>query len=64
MPLALVDTLYVGGAGNEVEGGLRAPMPGKVFTLLADPGAIVEMGMPLLVLEAMKMKHTITAPRI
>jgi 3-methylcrotonyl-CoA carboxylase alpha subunit len=62
-PLALVDTLYVGGEGEDVEGGLRAPMPGKVVTLMAEPGAIVEKGTPLLVLEAMKMEHTITAPR-
>jgi len=62
-PLALVNTLYVGGEGEDVEGGLRAPMPGKVVTLMAEPGAIVEKGTPLLVLEAMKMEHTITAPR-
>ena len=62
-PLALVNTLYVGGEGEDVEGGLRAPMPGKVVTLIAEPGAIVEKGTPLLVLEAMKMEHTITAPR-
>jgi 3-methylcrotonyl-CoA carboxylase alpha subunit len=62
-PLALVDTLYVGREGDDIEGGLRAPMPGKVVTLIAEPGAIVEKGTPLLVLEAMKMEHTITAPR-
>jgi len=62
-PLALVNTLYVGGEGEDVEGGLRAPMPGKVVTLIAEPGAIVEKGAPLLVLEAMKMEHIITAPR-
>ena len=62
-PLALVDTLYVGGEGDDVEGGLRAPMPGKVVTLMAEPGAIVAKGTPLLVLEAMKMEHTIVAPR-
>ena len=62
-PLALVDTLYVGGEGDDAEGGLRAPMPGKVVILMAEPGAVVEKGTPLLVLEAMKMEHTITAPR-
>jgi 3-methylcrotonyl-CoA carboxylase alpha subunit len=62
-PLALVDTLYVGGEGDAVEGGLRAPMPGKVVTLMAELGVVVEKGTPLLVLEAMKMEHTITAPK-
>jgi 3-methylcrotonyl-CoA carboxylase alpha subunit len=62
-PFTLVDTLHVGGEGEDVEGGLRAPMPGKVVTLMAEPGAIVEKGAPLLVLEAMKMEHTITSPR-
>jgi len=62
-PLSLVDTLHVGGEGEEVEGGLRAPMPGKVIALVVEPGATVEKGAPLLVLEAMKMEHTISAPR-
>ena len=62
-PLSLVDTLHVGGEGEEVEGGLRAPMPGKVIALLVQPGATVEKGAPLLVMEAMKMEHTISAPR-
>ena len=61
--LALVNTLHVGGAGDEVEGGLRAPMPGKVIALAVEPGVEVEKGAPLLVLEAMKMEHTISAPR-
>jgi 3-methylcrotonyl-CoA carboxylase alpha subunit len=62
-PLAMVDRLHVGGEGEEAEGGLRAPMPGKVIALIAQPGATVEKGAPLLVLEAMKMEHTISAPR-
>jgi len=62
-PLSLVDTLHVGGEGEEVEGGLRAPMPGKVIALVAQPGATVQKGAPLLVMEAMKMEHTISAPR-
>ncbi|HRO58661.1 MAG TPA: 3-methylcrotonyl-CoA carboxylase, partial [Burkholderiaceae bacterium] len=60
--LSLVDRLYVGGEGDDVDGGLRAPMPGKVVALIAAPGATVEKGAPLLVLEAMKMEHTISAP--
>jgi 3-methylcrotonyl-CoA carboxylase alpha subunit len=62
-PLSLVDTLHVGGEGEEAGGGLKAPMPGKVIALLAQPGAAVEKGAPLLVMEAMKMEHTVTAPQ-
>jgi 3-methylcrotonyl-CoA carboxylase alpha subunit len=62
-PLALVDALHAGGGGEEAAGGLRAPMPGKVIALLARPGAPLEKGAPLLVLEAMKMEHTLVAPR-
>ncbi|HEU0202377.1 MAG TPA: acetyl/propionyl/methylcrotonyl-CoA carboxylase subunit alpha [Burkholderiaceae bacterium] len=61
--LSLVDTLYVGGEGEEAGGGLKAPMPGKVIALLAEPGAAVEKGAPLLVMEAMKMEHTVIAPQ-
>jgi 3-methylcrotonyl-CoA carboxylase alpha subunit len=62
-PFALVDNRHVGGTGDEVEGGLKAPMPGKVISLLVEAGASVEKGTPLLVLEAMKMEHVIAAPR-
>jgi 3-methylcrotonyl-CoA carboxylase alpha subunit len=61
--LSLVDALHVGGEGEELEGGLRAPMPGKVIALLVQPGTTVDKGAPLLVLEAMKMEHTVHAPR-
>ena len=43
-------------------GSLAAPMPGKVIAVLARPGAKVAKGAPLVILEAMKMEHTITAP--
>jgi 3-methylcrotonyl-CoA carboxylase alpha subunit len=44
------------------EGRLTAPMPGKVIAVLVEPGATVEKGAPLIVMEAMKMEHTIGAP--
>jgi 3-methylcrotonyl-CoA carboxylase alpha subunit len=44
------------------EGRLTAPMPGKVIAVLVEAGASVEKGAPLLVMEAMKMEHTIVAP--
>jgi propionyl-CoA carboxylase alpha chain len=43
-------------------GGLLAPMPGLVVAVAVEPGQSVEAGQPLLVLEAMKMQHTVTAP--
>ncbi len=44
------------------EGRLTAPMPGKVIAVLVEPGTVVEKGTPLIVMEAMKMEHTIGAP--
>ncbi|HMM53966.1 MAG TPA: acetyl/propionyl/methylcrotonyl-CoA carboxylase subunit alpha [Candidatus Desulfobacillus sp.] len=60
--LVRVDPLRHAGEGGGEEGGLLAPMPGKVIALLAAPGSEVDKGRPLLILEAMKMEHTIAAP--
>jgi propionyl-CoA carboxylase alpha chain len=46
----------------ESRGGLKAPMPGRVMSLLVTEGDAVERGQLLLVLEAMKMEHPVTAP--
>jgi 3-methylcrotonyl-CoA carboxylase alpha subunit len=46
----------------EAAGSLAAPMPGRVIKLMVEPGARVAKGQPLLILEAMKMEHTIAAP--
>ncbi len=47
----------------EAEGGrLTAPMPGKIVAVLIKKGDTVEKGAPLLIMEAMKMEHTIAAP--
>jgi 3-methylcrotonyl-CoA carboxylase alpha subunit len=62
-PVVRVDASHTGGEGDELARRLTAPMPGKVIALLAEPGRRVEKGAPLLVLEAMKMEHTIKAPR-
>ncbi|MDF5752325.1 biotin carboxylase N-terminal domain-containing protein [Spongiactinospora sp. TRM90649] len=47
------------GAGDGV---VRSPMPGTVLVVKAAPGDHVTEGQPLLVVEAMKMEHTVTAP--
>jgi len=46
----------------EHEGHFRAPMPGHVLDVRVELGATVAKGEVLLVLEAMKMEHSITAP--
>jgi 3-methylcrotonyl-CoA carboxylase alpha subunit len=56
-PLLLTDEQ--GGDGDSV----LAPMPGLVRIVLAKPGQAVNKGDALIVLEAMKMEHTLTAPR-
>ena len=50
-----------GSSDTEDEGGLVAPMPGKVLEVLVSQGDVVEAGTPLMVLEAMKMEHRIVA---
>ena len=45
------------------EHSMSAPMPGVVLKILASPGQQVTKGMPLVILEAMKMEHVLAAPR-
>ena len=47
---------------DEVTGSLHAPMPGRVIRLDVAVGADVTEGQTLLVMEAMKMEHTLKAP--
>lgn len=47
---------------NEHKGGLTAPMPGKIISISVRAGDKVKSGDALLVMEAMKMEHTIHAP--
>ncbi|HEX5477511.1 MAG TPA: acetyl/propionyl/methylcrotonyl-CoA carboxylase subunit alpha [Burkholderiales bacterium] len=58
--LSLEDEL--GEPDQAPQGTLFAPMPGKVIQVLVEAGARVEKGQALLILEAMKMEHTISAP--
>ena len=60
--LGVIDIL-AGVADHDVAGGsLMAPMPGKIIAINVKSGATVSRGASLLVLEAMKMEHTIAAP--
>ena len=60
--LHIVDPLAPAAVTEGAARGLRAPMPGRILELIAVPGAIVPKGAALLVLEAMKIEHTILAP--
>jgi 3-methylcrotonyl-CoA carboxylase alpha subunit len=51
----------VSDAGPE-KGGLAAPMPGKVISIMVEAGQKVRAGQALAVMEAMKMEHIIHAP--
>jgi 3-methylcrotonyl-CoA carboxylase alpha subunit len=44
------------------DGQIRSPMPGKIVQLQVVAGEVVAKGQPLIVLEAMKMEHALTAP--
>jgi 3-methylcrotonyl-CoA carboxylase alpha subunit len=48
--------------GDAAAGAFTAPMHGVIVKLLVDAGAVVEKDQPLLIMEAMKMEHTICAP--
>ncbi len=47
---------------TDIQGGLTAPMNGTMISVLVKAGDKVEKEQPLLIMEAMKMEHTIRAP--
>ena len=49
-------------AGAVSDGSLRSPMPGKIVATPVKAGDAVTKGQPVVVLEAMKMEHALTAP--
>jgi acetyl-CoA/propionyl-CoA carboxylase biotin carboxyl carrier protein len=51
------------GAAAGGDGVVRSPMPGTVLVVKAQVGDLVSEGQPLVIVEAMKMEHTVTAPR-
>ncbi len=60
--LALVEQFAADAIGAGPEAGPVAPMPGTILALLAKPGETLEAGAPMLILEAMKMEHTLRFP--
>jgi 3-methylcrotonyl-CoA carboxylase alpha subunit len=57
------DAIAHAGEGATAGGRLSAPMPGKVVSFLVKAGDTVTAGQALAVMEAMKMEHTLSAPR-
>ena len=58
----IVDPMLAADTAAVDAGRLTAPMPGKIVAVHVKEGDAVKRGAALLVLEAMKMEHTITAP--
>lgn len=56
------DPIAAAEASHSHQGGLGAPMNGSIVRVLVAPGQVVEAGTALVVLEAMKMEHSIRAP--
>ena len=61
--IEVIDLLAQAGSAQEEGGRLTAPMPGKVVSFAVKAGDKVGKGQALAVMEAMKMEHTIAAPR-
>jgi acetyl-CoA carboxylase biotin carboxylase subunit len=49
-------------SGEDVGGGCTAPMPGKIVEVRVEAGNRVEAGDTLVIMEAMKMEHSVVAP--
>jgi 3-methylcrotonyl-CoA carboxylase alpha subunit len=60
--VSIVDALAQVSQNPAQDGGLCAPMPGKLVSYLVREGEAVKRGQPLAVMEAMKMEHTLHAP--
>ncbi|MBO2926761.1 acetyl/propionyl/methylcrotonyl-CoA carboxylase subunit alpha [Metapseudomonas otitidis] len=60
--ISRVDPIAEAEASHTHQGGLTAPMNGSIVRVLVEAGQAVEAGTALVVLEAMKMEHSIRAP--
>jgi 3-methylcrotonyl-CoA carboxylase alpha subunit len=61
--LRLVDPFLFESSAEGNDGRLTAMMPGRVVKLFVSAGDVVKKGAPLIIMEAMKMEHTIVSPR-
>ncbi|MWV18443.1 ATP-grasp domain-containing protein [Pseudomonas sp. L-22-4S-12] len=62
-PVSRFDPIAAAEASHSHHGGLTAPMNGSIVRVLVEVGQHVEAGNALVVLEAMKMEHSIRAPQ-
>ncbi|MDE1166173.1 MAG: acetyl/propionyl/methylcrotonyl-CoA carboxylase subunit alpha, partial [Pseudomonas sp.] len=60
--VSLFDPIAQADASHTTQGGLTAPMNGSIVRVMVQAGQSVEAGTALVVLEAMKMEHSIRAP--
>ena len=60
--IEIVDPLLSSQIGNAAGGSLIAPMPGTVLQIFVSVGDEIPAGAPIMLLEAMKIEHTINAP--
>ncbi|TRY59983.1 hypothetical protein DNTS_010970 [Danionella cerebrum] len=58
-----VPKFLAGVSGSGTQGGAVAPMTGTIEKVLVKTGDVVQKGDPLMVMIAMKMEHTIRAPK-
>lgn len=56
-----INTLAAGDAQGQAQQALKAPLPGRVIKIFVSAGDPVVADQPLLVMEAMKMEHTLRA---
>ena len=61
--LTLFDPFHFEQEDSGADGRLTAMMPGRVVKVMAKAGDSVRKGQPLIIMEAMKMEHTIVSPK-
>jgi biotin carboxyl carrier protein len=66
-PAKIIHHARTDASGNESaaaahSGAILSPMPGQILQINVKVGDPVKRGQPLLIVEAMKMEHTLTAP--
>ena len=61
-PFVVVDPLHAAEEDPTAAGSMTAPMPGAITAVMVQVGDRVARGAPLIMLEAMKIEHTIVAP--